>query len=209
MHGTGKVAEAYWAQCRGESRSAGRAALVEHRRVCSSPTKARPDCWWHPSVLYLGEIARRQSRTRVKAHAPPPSCSPAMRPGGSRRTSSSLAGCCVSRSNPDELVSRLNVLQSRLKIFKGRRGAAPSFLRSTVPCKPLRRVVPVGSAHHPRHHGYDRHASGAVAASGQLIRGRDHMTFVERRPPADRCPARGKSSALVAWIKGQIRCFAS
>jgi hypothetical protein len=94
-----------------------------------------------------------------------------MRPGGSPRTSSSLAGCCVSRSNPDELVSHLNALQSRLKIFKGRRGDAPSFLRSTVPCKPLRRVVPVGSAHHPRHHGYDRHASGAVAASGQLRAG--------------------------------------
>lgn len=45
IHGMGKVAEALLALCRGESQNAGRAALVEHRRACSSPAKARRDCW--------------------------------------------------------------------------------------------------------------------------------------------------------------------
>jgi hypothetical protein len=164
---------------------------VEHRRVCSSPTKHDLIAGDIRAFFILAKSAQaiacagQSSRATAKL----------LTRDEARRVSANIVKPCrmISRSNPDELVSRLNVLQSRLKIFKGRRGAAPSFLRSTVPCKPLRRVVPVGSAHHPRHHGYDRHGSGAVAASG--IRGRDHMTFVERRPPANRCPTRGKSSA--------------
>ena len=124
MHVTGKVTEAYWRYVEARARSAGRAALVEHRRVCSSPTKAR---------LVTSERSLSW-RNRAQAIAcagqssrPPPSCSPAMRPGGSPRTSSSLAGCCVSRSNPDELVSHLNALQSRLKIFKVAVATPPPF----------------------------------------------------------------------------------